>query len=135
MFWLVIVSVIWAFSFGLIKGQLTGLDSNFVAWARLLISMVVFLPFLRLDKLTRKTVWQLFITGMLQYGLMYAAYIYSYLSEGNDYLTVRTIVHDPMYLNGDFVTSSHFKREPDDANWAPSECYTAPPMTAMEEQP
>jgi hypothetical protein len=49
---------------------------------------------------------------------------------GNDYLTVLSIVHDPMYLNDDFVTSSHFKREPDDADWNPSPCRTAPPLAA-----
>ncbi len=47
---------------------------------------------------------------------------------GNDYLTVLSIVHDPMYLNGDFVTSSHFKREPDGSNFNPSPCRTAPPL-------
>jgi hypothetical protein len=47
---------------------------------------------------------------------------------GNDYLTVLSIVHDPMYLNQDFITSSHFKREPDDSNWNPSPCRTAPPL-------
>jgi hypothetical protein len=49
---------------------------------------------------------------------------------GNDYLTVLSIVHDPAYLNEDFVTSSHFKREPDDAHWNPSPCRTAPPLAA-----
>lgn len=47
---------------------------------------------------------------------------------GNDYLTVLSIVHDPMYLNEDFVTSSHFRREPDSSNWNPSPCETAPPL-------
>jgi hypothetical protein len=47
---------------------------------------------------------------------------------GNDYLTVLSIVHDPMYLNEDFVTSSHFKREPDGSNWNPSPCETALPL-------
>jgi hypothetical protein len=49
---------------------------------------------------------------------------------GHDYLTVLSIVHDPMYLNEDFVTSSQFRREPDDANWNPSPCQTAPPLAA-----
>jgi hypothetical protein len=48
---------------------------------------------------------------------------------GNDYLTVLSIVHDPMYLNDDLVTSSHFKREPDDSNWNPSPCRTSPPLS------
>lgn len=47
---------------------------------------------------------------------------------GNDYLTVLSIVHDPTYLSSDFVTSSHFKREPDDSNWKPTPCRTAPPL-------
>lgn len=51
---------------------------------------------------------------------------------GNDYLTVLSIVHDPMYLTQDFVTSSHFKREPDDSGWRPSSCRTAPPLAAAE---
>jgi hypothetical protein len=51
---------------------------------------------------------------------------------GNDYLTVLSIVHDPMYLNDDFVTSSHFKREPDDSNWNPTPCQTAPSLAAQE---
>ena len=51
----------------------------------------------------------------------------------NDYLTVLSIVHDPMYLTSDFVTSSHFKREPDDSNWSPSPCRTAPPRAASGE--
>jgi hypothetical protein len=46
----------------------------------------------------------------------------------NDYLTVLSIVHDPMFLNEDFVTSSHFKRERDDSNWNPSPCETALPL-------
>jgi hypothetical protein len=49
---------------------------------------------------------------------------------GNDYLTVLSVVHDPMYLNDDFVTSSQFKREPDDANWSPTPCRTEPPLAA-----
>lgn len=49
---------------------------------------------------------------------------------GNDYLTVLSIVDDPAYLSSEFVTSSHFKREPDDANWNPTPCTTAPPLAA-----
>jgi hypothetical protein len=52
---------------------------------------------------------------------------------GNDYLTVLTVVHDPMYLNGDFITSSQFKREPDAFCWNPSPCRTAPPLAAAGE--
>jgi hypothetical protein len=49
---------------------------------------------------------------------------------GSDYLTVLTIVHDPTYLGGDFITSSHFKREADNAKWNPTPCRTAAPLTS-----
>jgi hypothetical protein len=46
---------------------------------------------------------------------------------GNEYLTVMSIVRDPVYLTGPFVTSSQFKKEADDTNWNPTPCMTAPP--------
>jgi drug/metabolite transporter (DMT)-like permease len=72
------VSLIWAFSFSLIKGNLVGLDSNMVAFLRLSISFIVFLPFLRIPKLNLKFYLQLFAIGIIQYGLMYISYIASY---------------------------------------------------------
>jgi hypothetical protein len=44
-----------------------------------------------------------------------------------DWLHVLTIVEDPRYLNGEFLTSTHFKREPNGSKWNPTECRTAPP--------
>ncbi|MEW6650390.1 MAG: EamA family transporter, partial [Chloroflexota bacterium] len=78
MIYLLIVSLLWAFSFGLIKGQLTGLDANFVAAARLFFAALVFLPFLRLGGVERPLRWRLALTGAAQYGLMYVAYIYAF---------------------------------------------------------
>ncbi len=78
MLYLWIVSLLWAFSFGLIKGQLTGLDANFVAAARLFFAALVFLPFLRLSGVERPLRWRLVLTGAVQYGLMYVAYIYAF---------------------------------------------------------
>lgn len=75
---LVVVSLLWAFSFGLIKGNLTGLDSSFVALARLSVSLVVFLPLLRLRGLSGRVVVELTAIGAVQYGLMYTLYIASY---------------------------------------------------------
>jgi hypothetical protein len=43
-------------------------------------------------------------------------------SEGSDWLTVLTIVEDPRYLSQPFITSSHFKREPDASKWMPTPC-------------
>lgn len=78
MIYLLIVSLIWAFSFGLIKNQLAGLDANFVAAARLLISLLVFLPFLRLRGVSRGLGLRLALTGAVQYGLMYVSYLYAF---------------------------------------------------------
>jgi len=42
--------------------------------------------------------------------------------NGDRWLVVTTIVHDPEYLNEPFVTSSQFKRIPDGSGWHPSAC-------------
>jgi len=44
--YLVVVSVVWAFSFPLIKLRLTGLDASFVALVRMTLALLVLLPFL-----------------------------------------------------------------------------------------
>ena len=56
---------------------------------------------------------------------------YSRISAfGNDYMAVLTVVEDPTYLMGPFVTSTHFKREPDGSKWSPSPCKTDPPRSS-----
>jgi hypothetical protein len=44
---------------------------------------------------------------------------------GTDWLTVFTIVEDPRYLDQPFITSTHFKREPDGSKWMPAPCEAA----------
>jgi hypothetical protein len=45
------------------------------------------------------------------------------LSEDDtEWLIVKTIVNDPKYLSQDFVTSTHFRLEPDAAKWMPQPC-------------
>ena len=78
MVYLIIVSVIWALSFSLIKGSLTGIDSNLVAFIRLAISFLIFLPFFKFKKLNKNICLHFFFIGAIQYGLMYVSYIYSY---------------------------------------------------------
>jgi drug/metabolite transporter (DMT)-like permease len=75
---LFIVSLIWAFSFGIIKGVLTGVDASFVACARLGIAALALLPFLRLGRIPRKQQLQLAGIGAVQFGAMYIAYNYSF---------------------------------------------------------
>jgi hypothetical protein len=42
--------------------------------------------------------------------------------NGDSWLIVTTIVEDPQYLTGPFVTSTNFKRQADGSGWAPSAC-------------
>ena len=42
--------------------------------------------------------------------------------DGSDWLTVLTVVDDPRYLTQPFITSTHFKREPDGSKWTPTPC-------------
>jgi len=46
-------------------------------------------------------------------------------SSGADWLTVMTVVDDPRYLTTPFVTSTHFKREPDASKWMPVPCESS----------
>ena len=41
---------------------------------------------------------------------------------GDQWLVITTAVSDPKYLNQEFVTSTHFRREPDGSKWDPSAC-------------
>ena len=42
--------------------------------------------------------------------------------SGADWFVVTTIVRDPQYLTGPWVTSSNFKRESDASKWSPAPC-------------
>jgi hypothetical protein len=42
--------------------------------------------------------------------------------NGDSWLIVTTIVNDPQYLQQEFVTSTHFKKQADAAGWAPTAC-------------
>jgi drug/metabolite transporter (DMT)-like permease len=78
MFLLFLVSLVWAFSFGLIKGRLAGIDPTVVATLRLALAAAVFLPFYR----PRGARWQLQLRlgaiGAIQFGVMYLFYLRSF---------------------------------------------------------
>lgn len=75
--YLLSASFIWAFSYGLIKSELTSLDPNFVTVCRMLSAFLVFLPFLMIKK-NKKWVPYLMFIGAVQYGLMYLFVLRSY---------------------------------------------------------
>lgn len=99
--YLIIVSLIWAFSFGLIKtyliGNLTGLDPIFIAWARMIIALPVFLPFLKLRRLSVTITARLLWIGSIQYGIMYITYLlaYQYLEA---YQIALFTIFTPLYV-------------------------------------
>jgi len=74
---LLIVSVIWALSFGL-TAQVSSLGAPFVTAARTVLAALVFLPFLDARGLTRRQVLAFAGIGALQFGLMYLLYITSF---------------------------------------------------------
>src|SRR5437660_157348 len=42
--------------------------------------------------------------------------------NGDTWLVVTTVVNDPTYLNQEFITSTHFKKQADAAGWNPQPC-------------
>lgn len=78
MLYLVSASLLWAFSFGLIKDHLTGFDPWLVSWLRLAIAALVFLPWSLARRPPRAVVGPALALGALQFGLMYGLYIASY---------------------------------------------------------
>lgn len=97
MIYLIITSLIWSFSFGLLKGNLSDLDPSFVAWARLAIALPFFLVFFRLKFLTPRLAIHLFFLGALQYGLLYSCYTeaFRYLDS---YQVALFIIFMPIYV-------------------------------------
>lgn len=77
MVYLLLISCVWAFSYGLIKGNLTGLSPDFVAFSRMALAFLVFLPFFRKSSLSLRSSLLLTGIGAVQYGLMYLFFIRS----------------------------------------------------------
>src|SRR5580692_4006201 len=74
---LLLVSFIWAFSFGLVK-RLAGLDPTAIGAVRLAVSLVVFIPFLRAARLGAAHLAALALIGAVQFGAVYILYLRAY---------------------------------------------------------
>ena len=94
---LLIASLVWAFSFGLIKKYLGGLDANFVAFVRLALSFLLFLPLLKPRKTSPAITFRLFMIGMVEFGLMYVFYIQSFSFLAAHQVALFTIF-TPLYV-------------------------------------
>ncbi len=94
---LLLVSLIWAASFSLIKTHLVAVDPDVVNGLRLLLALAVFLPFLRWKGLTGARIAGLMALGALQFGLMYALYTRSY-GALKAYEVALATVMTPLYV-------------------------------------
>jgi drug/metabolite transporter (DMT)-like permease len=97
MIYLALVSVIWAFSFGLIGSALSGVDSFLVATLRLGAASILFLPFLRLKDIGSIDRFRLIIYGAIQFGLMYACYMRAYQFIPSHLVAIFSIL-TPVYV-------------------------------------
>lgn len=97
MIYLIITTLIWAFSFGLIGNTLKGIDPLQIADARLLLALIAFLPFIKLDNTNWQEKRQLILLGALQYGVMYTCYLsaFRYLPS---HLVALFSVLTPLYI-------------------------------------
>jgi len=91
------VSLVWAFSFGLIGNHLAGLPPAWLAWIRLACGSAVFLPFVR--SVPAKTAFALFAVGAMQFGLMYLAYMASFRYLESHEVALFTVV-TPLFVAG-----------------------------------
>ncbi len=94
---LLVTSLIWAFSFGLVKRYLTGVDAAFVAFARLALALLLFLPLWRPRRVPAATVLRLLAIGAVQFGLMYVFYIQSFRFLAAHQVALFTVL-TPLYV-------------------------------------
>ena len=78
MSYLIIVSILWSFSFGIIKYGLGSVDSSYISFIRSLIAFLFFssISIYNIKKFSFDL--KLVIIGAIQFGLMYVFYIQSY---------------------------------------------------------
>ena len=111
MIYLAIVSLIWAFSFGLIGSSLSGVDSFLVSTLRLGVASLVFMPFLRIKGLGKIQCLRLIAYGSIQFGLMYACYMKAYQYIPSHVVAIFSIL-TPVYvvLIHDLMKRTFFNR-------------------------
>ena len=95
---LIFSSLLFSFSFGLIGQFLGGVDPVMVAFVRLVVAMLVFLPVLRVRGVARGDMLVLAGIGAIQYGMMYIAYIYAFRWLSGHEVALYTVV-TPLYVS------------------------------------
>ena len=94
---LLAASFIWAFSFGLIKNYLGGLDAGFISAVRLALSFLLFLPLLRPRLTPPSLAARLLALGAMQFGLMYVFYTQSFRYLAAHQVALFTVL-TPLYV-------------------------------------
>lgn len=111
MAYLIAISILWSFSFGIIKYGLAGIDSSFVSFARNVIALTFFssVTIYNIKKFSFDL--KLIGIGALQFGLMYIFYIesYQYLPA---YLIATFTITTPIYvaLASKYLNGKSFNR-------------------------
>lgn len=97
MAYLIAISILWSFSFGIIKYGLVGIDSSFISFARNVIALTFFSSITIYN--IKKFSFDLKLVGIgaVQFGLMYIFYIesYQYLPA---YLIATFTITTPIYI-------------------------------------
>ena len=92
---LLLASIVWGFSFGLIGNRLVGIPPAITTSIRLLLSFLFFLPFTR--RVSFQIVWKLLLIGAVQFGIMYLTYIASFKYLKSHEVALFT-VFTPIYI-------------------------------------
>ena len=98
MSYLLTVTLLWSFSFSLIGVYLSGQVDPYVSvLSRILLAFLVFLPFMKMKKVSKQVISGLMLIGGVQLGMMYLFYYHSFL-----FLTVPEVllftVFTPVYV-------------------------------------
>ncbi|WP_298024957.1 EamA family transporter [uncultured Campylobacter sp.] len=75
---LILVTCIWAFSFSLIGEFLRGIDSAYLAFLRVSLALICFLPFMKFRGVNPALAFKICAVGAVQIGVMYIFYYRSF---------------------------------------------------------